>query len=113
MLSLNVDEHLPVERDSAGEVIGRTNIEYYVSVDNGSSWIPISPIQRSFEGKPEVIAFNQNLSNNQAIPQIAYYNFPEVPQNITSILFKAVMTKDKSCNSTPILYSYKLGVKVV
>jgi hypothetical protein len=113
MLSLNVDEFLPVERDSAGEIIAKTNIDYYISVDNGASWIDISPIQRSFEGKPEVIAFNQNLSNNAAIPQVAYYNYPEVPKNITSILFKAVMTKDRSCNSTPILYSYKLGVKVI
>jgi hypothetical protein len=113
MLSLNVDESLPVERDSSGEIIAKTNIEYYISVDNGSKWIEISPIQRSFEGKPEVIAFNQNLSNNPAIPQIAYYNSPEVPENISSILFKAVMTKDRSCNSTPVLYSYKLGVKVI
>lgn len=113
MLSLSVDESLPVERDSSGEIIAKTNIDYYISVDNGSSWIEISPIQRSFEGKPEVVAFNQNLSNNPAIPQIAYYNSPEVPENITSILFKAVMTKDRSCNSTPVLYSYKLGVKVL
>lgn len=113
MVSLYVDEFIPVERDADGEVIARSKIDYYISVDNGSSWIEISPIQRSFEGKPEVIAFNQNLSNNLLIPQVAYYNSPEVPENITSILFKAVISKDRACNSTPILYSYKLGAKVI
>lgn len=113
MLSLSVDESLPVEKDSLGNVLAKTSIDYYISVDNGAKWIEISPIQRSFGGKPEVIAFNQNLSSNLSVPQIAYYNYPEVPQNISSILFKAVMKKDKSCNSTPILYSYKLGLKVI
>lgn len=113
MLSLNVDEHLPVERDANGEIIGKTNIDYYVSVDNGSKWLEISPIQRSYEGKKEVLAFNQNLSDNQSVPQIKYYNYPDVPQNISSIIFKAVLKKDRTANCTPILYSYKFGVKVI
>lgn len=113
MLSLNVDEYLPVERDSTGEIIGRTNIDYYISVDNGSKWLEISPIQRSFEGKKEVLAFNQNLNDNQSVPQIKYYNYPDVPQNISSVMLKAVFKKDRVANCTPILYSYKIGVKVI
>jgi len=107
LLSLEVSEYIPQTR------LGEASIKYYVSVDGGSKWIKISPIGRSFEGIPEILAFNQNLSDNLMIPQIAYYNQPDIPSLIKSIIFKAVMQKNKLLNSTPILYWYKLGARII
>jgi len=112
LASLEVEDYLPNEKNSSGEVIGSSSIDYYISVDGGSKWIEISPMDRAFEGKPEVIAFNQNLSDSERLPQIAYFNSPEVPEEITSIVFKAVFKKDRNVIATPILYSYRLGLKV-
>jgi hypothetical protein len=112
LLSLEVEDYIPVERNSQGEVIGTSSIDYYISVDGGSQWIAISPMDRSFEGKPEVLAFNQNLSNSEQLPQIAYFNSPEVPEEIKSVVLKAVIKKDRNVTATPIIYSYKLGLKV-
>lgn len=107
LLSLEVSEYIPESTS------GTATIEYYVSVDGGSRWIPISPIERGFKGVPEILAFNQNLSDNLIIPQIAYYNQPEVPNPINSVIFRAVMKKSKSMNATPILYWYKLAARIV
>ena len=112
LLSLSVEEFIPEELDSDGQVIAGSNIYYYISVDGGLRWIEISPMERSFSGIPEVLAFNQNLSNSETLPQIAYFNAPEIPEDITSVIFKAIIKKDRSLNATPILYSYKLGLKV-
>jgi len=113
LLSLQVEDQSPVELDSSGEIIGTSKIDYYISVDNGSKWIQISPMEKNFAGIPEVLAFNQNLSSTTSLSQIAYFNSPEVPQEINSVIFKAVMKKDRVVNSTPIIYSYKIGMKVV
>ena len=113
LLSLQVEDHSPVEVDSSGEIIGTSKIDYYISVDNGSKWIEISPMEKNFAGIPEVLAFNQNLTTTTSLSQIAYFNSPEVPQEINSVVFKAVMKKDRVVNSTPIIYSYKIGMKVV
>lgn len=112
LLSLQVEDFCPVEKDSTGKTIGTSSISYYISVDGGSKWIQISPMEKAFSGIPEVLAFNQNLSTSSALPQIAYFNFPEIPQKINSIVLKAVLRKDRNVNSTPILYSYKLALKV-
>jgi hypothetical protein len=112
LVSLQVEEYIPTEKDSSGQILGSSSIDYYISVDNGAKWIKISPIERSFEGVPEIIAFNQNLSSSEQLPQIAYFNSPEVPQEIESIIFRAIIKKDRNVMATPILYSYKLGLKV-
>ena len=106
LLSLEVSEYIPQSENE------NASIEYYVSVDGGNKWIQISPIERGFRGVPEILAFNQNLNDNLIIPQIAYYNEPEVPNPINSIVFRAVMKKSKFTNSTPILYWYKLGARI-
>jgi len=106
LVSLDVAEYIP-DSDS-----GSATIKYYISVDGGSRWIQISPIGRGFSGIPEILAFNQNLNDNSIIPQLAYYNQPEVPSSINSIIFRAIMQKTRSMNSTPILYWYKLGARI-
>lgn len=105
LLSLEVSDEVPSSDDYS------TSIDYYISVDDGLGWIKISPLQRNFEGVPEIISFNQNLSSNNSLPQIAYYSYPEVPNPIKSIRFRAVLKKTKNGNLTPILGSYKIGVR--
>ena len=105
LVSLDVQDVVPSTDDSS------TSIDYYISVDDGVKWIQISPVQRNFVGVPEIVAFNQNMPNSAMMPQIAYYNYPEVPNPIKSIRFRAVMKKDRNSNATPILGSYKLGVR--
>jgi hypothetical protein len=112
LVSLQVEEFIPTETNDSGEVVGTSSIDYYISVDGGSKWIAISPLERPFQGKPEIVAFNQNLSNSQQLPQIAYFNAPEVPEEISSVVLKAVMKKDRNVAATPIIYSYKIGLKV-
>lgn len=105
LLSLEVSDLVPSTDDSS------TSIDYYVSVDDALTWIQISPTQRNFVGIPEIISFNQNIPNTSILPQIAYYNYPEVPNPIKSIRFRAIMKKDRNSNMTPILGSYKLGIR--
>jgi hypothetical protein len=107
LLSLEVSEYIPQTESN------RAGIKYYISVDGGNRWIQISPIERNFSGIPEILAFNQNLTDNSTVPQIAYYNEPEVPNPINSVILKAVIQKDRMVNSTPILYWYKLGARIV
>lgn len=105
LLSVEVGEYLPQSNEST------TSIDYYISVDNGLKWIQVSPMKKNFVGIPEILSFNQNLNNTNMLPQIAYYNSPEVPSPIKSIRFRAIMKKTKTGNSTPILGSYKIGIR--
>ena len=98
-------EYVPQSNESA------TSIDYYISVDNGLKWIQVSPMKKNFVGIPEILSFNQNLNNTNMLPQIAYYNSPEVPSPIKSIRFRAIMKKTKTGNSTPVLGSYKIGIR--
>lgn len=113
LVNLDVQDYEPVEKDQDGNIIGRSKIRYYISVDGGFKWIEISPINRGFSGVPEILAFNQNLNSDVTLPQIAYYNSPEVPSEIKTVILKAVMKKERSVQATPIIYSYKLGLKVI
>ena len=105
LLSLEVGEYVPQSNDST------TSIDYYISVDNGLKWIQVSPMKKNFVGIPEILSFNQNLDNTNMLPQIAYYNSPEIPSPIKSIRFRAIMKKTKTGNSTPVLGSYKIGIR--
>jgi len=105
LLSVEVGEYLPQSNEST------TSIDYYISVDNGLKWIQVSPMKKNFVGIPEILSFNQNLNNTNMLPQIAYYNSPEVPSPIKSIRFRAIMKKTKTGNSTPVLGSYKIGIR--
>lgn len=93
---------------------GQSYIKYSISVDGGVNFYPIQPVERNYTGIPEVLAFNQNLSNDSTLPQIAYLNNgkdPGVPNPINSIVVKIQMRKDKTTNNTPIVYYYKIGAR--
>lgn len=102
------------ESDFSGEFNGTSSeyIKYYISVDDGSRWIPISSIEDPFSSIPEVIAFNLNIDRNFRIPGVSYYNQPDIPASIKSFIVKLELTRPSGTNITPIVYSYKVGAKV-
>ena len=63
-------------------------IKYYISLDGGSSWIRVSPIESPLSEVGEVLAFNQNVDNTFKIPGVEYYNAPTVPENPKSLIVK-------------------------
>jgi hypothetical protein len=88
------------------------SVRYYVSADDGNSWISISPIENPFSGIPEILSFNENLEGSVRIPGVSYFNFPKVPREIRKIRVKIQLNKPTSSNISPIIHSYKLSAKV-
>lgn len=87
-------------------------LKYYISLDDGAKWIQISSIENEFASVPEVIAFNQNIDENFRMPGVSYLSQPDVPASIKKFILKIEMTKPTGTNISPIVYSYKVGVKV-
>lgn len=89
----------------------KIKINYYISLNQGA-WISISPIQLDSNGIAEVLAFNQNILENNKLPGVAYLSFPEIPLTPNNVRVKIEVIKDRSSNITPVIYSYELIVKV-
>jgi len=87
-------------------------LEYSVSFDDGVNWIKISSIESPFKGVPEVIAINQNIEERFRLPGVSYLFPPKIPDSVKSFIIKIDMKKPSLKNITPIVYSYKVGVKV-
>lgn len=98
----------------SGKINGEVSslIRYWVTVDNGVNWFELSPIENQFMLVPEVLAFNQNIDNTFKLPGVEYFNQPKVPASIKSFSLKMELTKPNGQNITPMVYSYKVGVKV-
>lgn len=98
----------------SGQVTGSEQdlIQYYISVDRGSNWLQISPIENAFIAVPEVLAFNQNIDRAFKLPGVEYYTQPSVPDSIKGFAVKIVLKKPFDQNLTPIIYSYKIGARV-
>ena len=93
---------------------GQSYIKYSISVDGGTTYFPIQPIERNYTGTPEILVFNQNLTDSTTLPQVMYLNNGKdngVPNPINSVIVKIEMKKDRSSNNTPILYYYKVGAR--
>lgn len=102
------------EIDFSGKFAGSSNeyVKYYISVDDGIKWIPISSIENPFSNIPEVIAFNVNIDKNFKIPGVSYFSQPDIPASVKGFLIKIELTRPVGENITPIIYSYKVGAKV-
>ncbi len=87
-------------------------ITYSVSFDDGVNWVPISSIESPFNNTPEVLAINQNIEERFRLPGVSYLFPPKIPSSVKNFIVKIDMKKPSSKNVTPILYSYKVGVKV-
>ena len=119
-LSLTVDEYIPkVFYTTAGnEGTENSWIEYYVSVDDATSWSRISPTNHtetvSSDGinpVPEVININSDISAAERENPLAYIDTPEP---IFKVRFKAVLKRPNnivdSDSYSPLLSSYALKI---
>jgi len=88
------------------------SIKYYVSLDDGSNWIQISPVENAFSGVPEILSFNENISGSFQIPGVSYFNYPQIPKEVRKIRVKIEINKPSNSNISPTVYSYKLCTKV-
>jgi hypothetical protein len=105
---------LSAESSFSGSVSADINdyIEYSLSFDDGTNWVKISSIESPFKNTPEVLAINQNIEERFRLPGVSYLFPPKIPASVKNFLLKIDMKKPSSKNITPILYSYKVGVKV-
>lgn len=94
------------------EMLKNVSILGYISVDNGSNWIQISPIQLDFSGVPEVLFFNQSVLNEYRLSGGSYLSYPTIPKEVKNILVKIKIVKKNRINFTPSIYSYQLIAKV-
>lgn len=102
-----------VENSIPDEYRDKINVFYNISID-GSPFadMPISPIQLDTNGTAEVLVFNQNISDSEKLPGVAYINYPKVPIKPKTVKFRIRVVKDRNVNITPIFYSYELIAKV-
>lgn len=109
-------EYITLSAESAfsGPVAADINdyIEYSLSFDEGVNWVKVSSIESPFKNTPEVLAINQNIEERFRLPGVSYLFPPKIPTSVKNFLLKIDMKKPLSKNVTPILYSYKVGVKV-
>lgn len=109
-------EYVTISAESAfsGQVSADINdyIEYSLSFDDGVSWVKISSIESPFKSTPEVLAINQNIEERFRLPGVGYLFSPKIPASVKNFYLKIDMKKPSAKNITPILYSYKVGVKV-
>lgn len=103
---------LDIDSNIDEEMLKNVSILGYISVDNGSNWIQISPIQLDFSGVPEVLFFNQSVLNEYRLSGGSYLSYPTVPKEVKNILVKIKIVKKNRINFTPSIYSYQLIAKV-
>ena len=90
-------------------------LQYFISLDKGSTWYPIVPIQRGYTGIYKYYINNDSIENLLAnnSERFKAQNL-SVMSDTKSIQLKIVMDRptdvDYEENATPIVYSYKLKV---
>ena len=103
---------LSIDSNIDDSMLKNVSITGYISADNGSSWIQISPIQLDFSGVPEVIFFNQSVLSEYRLSGASYLSYPAVPKEVKNLLVKIKVNKKSKQNFTPSIYSYQLIAKV-
>ena len=104
---LDVEEYIPGDDLSV--------LQYFVSLDNGSNWYPIVPMQRGYTGIYKYYINNDSIENllTNGSDKFKAQNLSMLTDT-KQIQLKIVMNKPKSVeyseNTTPIVYSYKLKV---
>jgi len=104
---LETEEYVPGDDPSV--------LQYFISFDNGSSWYPITPIQRAHEGIYKYYINNDSIENllTNRSEKFKAQNL-SVLTNTNKIQLKITMNKPVSVENynyaTPIVYSYKLKV---
>lgn len=81
-------------------------ILYYVSVDDGLNWYPISRVQDDFLGIPEIISFNDPLPTEFREPGVTYIQTDNVVDEIR-VKIELLRPADLTASS-PVVRSYEL-----
>jgi hypothetical protein len=85
-------------------------VKYYVSPDDGITWVPISNIYDSVMGVKEIVAFNDPLPSEFREENITYKN---VNNLVTSLRVKIEMSRpEELVSSSPVVRWYKLKVRL-
>ena len=90
-----------------------STLQYFISLDNGSVWYPINPIQRSHDGIYKYYINNDSIENllTNGSDKFKAQNL-SILSNTNTIQLKIIMHKPKLVDNadyiTPIVYSYKL-----
>lgn len=103
---------LSVDSNVSNSFSANVNLYYYISVNNGDSWIRINPIQLDNEGIPEVISFNNNVPKDFESPGVLYLNYPDVPERVDNVLVMIQAVRSRGANFTPEIKSYELIARV-
>lgn len=117
-LALQVEEQIPKIFYSDGTGTENDWIKYYVSLDNGTSWIRISPTHHkttmSEDGKnavPEILNINSDIPAAERTNPLAYVDTGEP---VYSVRFKAVLLRPTNIadaeSYTPVLSQYSLQI---
>lgn len=83
-------------------------IQYYISGDDGISWVPISRIEDAATGISSIVAFNDPLPSQFQDPGVTY---AKTASDVTALRFKIVLTSPTP-HATPVVQNYKLTVKL-
>jgi hypothetical protein len=109
-LMLYSDYFLPV---NSQENIFEEDIQpilYYISVNDGTSWLQISPVEDPFnQSIPEIYAFNQKVSTETRIPGVAYV---ETEGEVNSVRVKIQLRRPSVSNVTPLVNYYEIAARV-
>lgn len=85
-------------------------ILYYISVNDGVTWLPISPVEDPFnQNMPEIYAFNQKVSTDTRVPGVAYV---DSGGDVNSVRVKIQLRRPSSSNVTPLVDYYEIAAKV-
>jgi len=119
-LVLRVDEQVPKVFYSSDDLANTENdwIKYFVSVDDGSSWYRISPLNHmltiSEDGVnrvPEVINVNSDITGEDRDNPLSYI---DTGAPVYEVRFKAFLSRPKNINDaesyTPVLSKYALQI---
>lgn len=109
-LMLRSNHHIPKEIESIKMSGNERYISYYISVDDGQKWYPISPIEEPFSSfVPEIFAFNQNTKGDLRLPGVHYLDLDFDPN---SVRVKIILQKPYSANTTPVIKNYQLAARI-
>jgi len=119
-IALQVDETIPKIFYSDTSRANSENdwIKYYISIDNGTSWIRISPIthrttisEDGIHSVPEIVNINSDVPAAERTNPLAYVDTGEA---VYSVRFKATLSRPTNIadaeSYTPVLAKYALQI---
>lgn len=117
-ISLNSNEFVPSTFPTG------IYIKYYISIDNGLSWLPILPIDQSYVSYTKDIATNYNnlkpysmyyINSDTPVPlRNSLCGYIDTLYDVNSVIIKIVLTRPSDINNnqmSPIITDYTLNIE--